>query len=102
MELDFVLDYQGLVLVVDLFVEFGGNGMMGRGILDDKAFVAINGFQHMRLLDGPFSDIGPILVCLRVLFLGVRWLPSRVPIVGKLFEEWSFDVCGLGRLISTQ
>lgn len=71
MELNFVLDHQGLALVIDLLVEFGGDGVMCGGILDDKAFVAINGFQHVWFLDGPLSNIGPVLFCLGVLFLGV-------------------------------
>lgn len=64
---------------------------MCRGVLDNKAFIPFDSLEDMRFLDSPLTNVGPLLIRLGVLLLGVRWLPSRLPIISKLFEEWSFD-----------
>ena len=65
--------------------------MMGCCVLDHKALVSLDSLEDARLLHGPFTNIGPLLFSLGVLFLGVRWFPSRLPVVGELLKEWSFE-----------
>jgi hypothetical protein len=71
LKLHLVLYNQSLAFVVNLGGEFGGDGMMGGRVLDDKTFVAIYARVDSWLLYGPLSDVGPVLVTLRILFLGV-------------------------------
>lgn len=97
MELDFILDYQWLILVVDLLVELGGDSMMGGRILDDQTLVALNGLEHMRFFDRPRANVSPLFVGLRVLLFGMRWLPPGLPVICKLFEKWRLDVGRLKR-----
>ena len=71
MKLHLVLYNQSLAFVVNLGGKFGGDGMMGGRVLDDKTFVAIHARIDSWLLYGPLSDISPVLVTLGILFLGV-------------------------------
>jgi len=71
LKLNLVLYNQSLALVVNLGREFGGDGMMSGSVLDDKTFVALHARVDSWLLYGPFSDVGPVLVTLGILFLGV-------------------------------
>jgi len=71
LKLNLVLYNQSLASVVNLGREFGGDGMMSGRVLDDKTFVAFHARVDSWLLYGPFSDVGPVLVTLGILFLGV-------------------------------
>ena len=88
LQLDLVLDNEGLALGVDGLLELGGDGVVGGLVLDDQALVAMHAAEDVRLFNGPIADVGPLLGGTLFLFLlGVRWLPPRVPIVGELLEE---------------
>ncbi len=63
------MDNQYLAVVVDLGREFGRDSMMSGWVLDNKTFVADHARKNGGLFYRPFSDIGPVLVTLRVLFL---------------------------------
>jgi hypothetical protein len=71
LKLNLVLYNQSLALVVNLGGEFGGDGMMSGRVLDDKTFVTLHARVDSWLLYRPFSDVGPVLVTLGILFLGV-------------------------------
>lgn len=43
LKLDFILNHQCLVRIVDLLIEFGGDGVMSGRVLDDETLVAHNG-----------------------------------------------------------
>jgi len=94
LELDLVLDDQGLALGVDLLGELGRDGVMGSSVLDNKTGITLNSLVDSRLLNSPLADVGPFLIALHVL-LGVRGLPPLVPAVGELLEERSLELCGL-------
>lgn len=68
--------------------------MVGGSILDDKALVALHTLVDGGLLDRPLANIRPFLITLGIL-LGVRRLPSLLPVLGELLEEGSLE---LGRL----
>jgi hypothetical protein len=89
--LDLVLNNQSLALVVDLLGELRRDGMVSCDVLDNQTLVANHAVEHGRFLDSPFTDVGPILLRLGVLLLGVRGSPSRVPIGSELLEEGSFN-----------
>lgn len=97
MKLDLVLDNECLSLVLNLLGELGRDGMMSCGILDNKTFVALHALVYMRLLYSPLSNVCPFLIFVRTLcvLLGVRRLPSCLPIVCELLEEVRLE---LGRL----
>lgn len=69
-------------------------------VLENQTLVALDSLEHGRLLDGPGADVRPFLLSRFVVFLRVRDLPSRVPVVGELFEERGLDAGGLLRLWS--
>lgn len=71
LQLDLILDHQGLVLVVDLLGELGGDSVMGRRVLDHETLVALNTLQDGGFLDRPGANVGPVLIRLGVLLLGV-------------------------------
>jgi hypothetical protein len=102
LKLHLVLYNQRLAFVVNLGREFGGDGMMGGSVLDDKTFVAIHSRVDSGLLYGPLSDIGPILVAFGILFLGVRNLPPCLPVISELFDEGGFEIGRLQRSVSMQ
>jgi len=97
LELDLVLDDQGLALGVDLLGEFGRDGMMGGGVLDDKTLVALHALVDSRLFYRPLANVGPLLIFLGAscVLLGVRRLPPLLPVVGELLKKRSLE---LGRL----
>lgn len=69
LELDLILNYEGLALVIYSLVELGGNGVMSCGVLDHKTFVFFNSLENGRLLNGPGPNIGPVFRSLRVFLL---------------------------------
>lgn len=97
MKLNFILYNEGLALVVDLFGEFGRDGMVSGSVLDDQALITFHALEDMRLLDGPLSNVCPFLFfvgALRVL-LGMGCLPTGVPVIGELLEEIGLYLGGL-------
>jgi hypothetical protein len=74
LRLDLVLNNQGLALVVNLLGEFGGDGVVGSGVLYDQTLVTIDPLEDGRLLDSPFANVGPVILRLVVL-LRVGRLP---------------------------
>ena len=64
LKLDLVLYDESLALVVDLGWEFGRDGMMSSGVLEDKAFVAHHAREDSWLFYRPLSDVGPVLITL--------------------------------------
>lgn len=92
LELDFVLNDKRFPLVIDLFGEFGGDGMMGCRVLDHETFIALNTLEYRGLFDSPLSDICPFLISLRIFLLCMRRRPALCPVIRKLFQEWCLDV----------
>ena len=97
MKFDLILNDKGLALVINLLGEFRRNGMMGSCVLYDQTLIALHSLVHVWFFDGPFTDVCPFLVLVRTLgiLLGVRWLPSCLPIICELFDKVTLD---LGRL----
>jgi hypothetical protein len=95
LQLDLVLDHQGLTLGVDLLGELGRDGVVGSGVLDDKTLVAFHAFVDGGLLNCPLADVCPFLVAALGVLLGVRRLPPLLPVVGELLKEGGLK---LGRL----
>jgi hypothetical protein len=97
LKLDFILDNKGLALILNLLWEFGRDSMMSSCVLDNQALVAFHAFEDMRFFDSPLSNICPFLVLVRALgiLLGVRWLPSCLPVVCELLDEVGLQLCGL-------
>ena len=85
--LDLILDNKSLALVVDLLGELGGDGVVGGRVLDDQTLIALNTLEDGGLLDSPLANVGPVLLGLRVVLLGVGPLPSGLPALGELLQE---------------
>jgi len=103
LKLDFVLDDESLALVINLLGELGRDGVVSGRVLDNKTLIALHSLVDGRLLDRPLADIGPfLLIFARAghVLLGVRWLPSLLPVVGELLEEASLDGGGLKDRVS--
>lgn len=67
---------------------------MSGGVLDHKALIALNALEDGRLLYGPLSNVGPLLVLLlgaRGVLLGGGGLPAGIPAVGELLKEVGLD-----------
>jgi hypothetical protein len=96
LKLDLVLDDQGLVLRINGLRELGGDGVVGGSVLHNKTLVALHTLVDDGLLNGPFTNVSPFLVIVRV-FLGVRGLPSGLPVVGELLKERGLEGCGLSK-----
>ena len=95
LELDLVLDNEGVVLVVDGLGELGGNGVMSSLVLDNKTLIALNTLEDSGLLDSPVANVRPLLIVGLDVLLCVRGLPSGLPIVCELLKEGSFQCGGL-------
>jgi hypothetical protein len=97
LELDLVLDDEGLALVIDLLGELGRDGVVGSWVLDHQALVTLHSLEDMRLLYRPLSNVGPLLVLVGVLgvLLGVGWLPAGIPTICELLDEVALDGAGL-------
>ena len=94
LKLDFILHNQGFAFIVDLLWEFGRDGMVGSSVLDNETLITLHPLEDDWLLDGPFSNICPLLILLLSTFgvlLGVGRLPSGLPITGKLLYKVTLD-----------
>jgi hypothetical protein len=91
LELDLILHHEGLILGVNLLWELGGDGVVSGGVLQHETLIASDAGEDGRLLDRPLSNVGPVLLALGVLLLRVGDFPSRIPVVGELFEEGRFQ-----------
>lgn len=100
LELDFVLNNKRVVLVVNRLGEFGGDGVVSSLVLDDQALVTLHALEHGRLLNGPGSNVCPFLVIGLDILLCVRRLPSVLPVVCELLEEWRLELGGLEVAVS--
>lgn len=89
MEFDLILNDQGLALVVNLLREFRRNGMMGSCVLYDQTLIALHSLVNVWFFDGPFTDVCPLLIFVGAfgVLLGVRRLPSCLPIVRELLDK---------------
>ena len=83
--LGLILNNEGLALVVDRLGEFGGDGVVGCLVLEDKSLVASNAAKDSRLLYGPCANVGPFLLCVLLLCMGNT--PSVLPVVCELLQE---------------
>ncbi len=97
MKLDLILDNEGLALVLNLLWELGRDGVVSGCILNNETFITFHSLEDSWLLDSPFSNVCPFLILVRALcvLLGVRWLPSSLPVVCELLDEVAFDGCRL-------
>jgi hypothetical protein len=68
-------------------------------VLDNETLVALDALQDSGLLDGPGTDVRPLLVVGLDVLLCVRGLPSALPVVCELLEEGSLECGGLVRLL---
>lgn len=62
LKLDLVLNDEGLVLVVDLLRELGGDGVVSGLVFEHETLVALNALENTGLLNGPGADIRPFLL----------------------------------------
>lgn len=60
--LNFILNNEGLALVVNLLGELGRDGVMCSGVLQHQALVAFDALEDSRLFNRPFSDVGPVFI----------------------------------------
>jgi len=100
LQLDLVLDHEGLALGVDLLGKLGRNGVMGSRVLHNETSITLHSLVDGGLLDSPLTDVSPLLVALNVL-LGMRRLPPLVPALGELLEEGCLELSGLPRVSPT-
>ena len=62
LKFDLILNNQRLSLGIDGLCEFGGDGMMGSLVLDYQPLVALHALEDSWLLDGPVSDVSPLVL----------------------------------------
>lgn len=93
LKLDFILNHERLVLVVNGCVELGGDGVVSSLVLEHKTLITLEALEDGGLLDLPVANVLPLL--LGVLLLCVRCLPPRIPAVCELFHEGSLQCGGL-------
>jgi hypothetical protein len=64
---------------------------MGSSVLDNKTLITFHTLEDSWLLYGPFSNICPFLIFVRAfgVLLGMRWLPSGLPVICELLDEIS-------------
>jgi hypothetical protein len=60
-------------------------------VLDNETLVALNALQDGRLLDGPGTNVRPLLIIGLDVLLRVRGLPSALPVVCELLKERSLE-----------
>jgi hypothetical protein len=101
LELNLVLDNESLALVLNWFWELGRNSMMGRGILNHKTLITLHSLVYIWLLYSPLANICPLLIIIRALgvLLGMRRLPSLLPVICELLNEVCLES---GRLQKSQ
>ena len=100
LELDLVLNNEGVILVVDSLGEFGRNGVVSSLVLDDQSLVTLHALEHRRLLDSPGTDVRPLLIVGLDILLRVRRLPPAFPVVGELLQERGLEFGGLQHIVS--
>lgn len=96
LRLDLILNNQGLALVINLLREFRRDSMVGGRVLYNETLVSVDTLEDSGFLNGPFTDVGPVLFRLGVILLRMGWRPPRFPIIGELLEERSFEGGRLG------
>lgn len=90
LELDLILNNEGLTLVVDLLGELGRDGVVSGRVLDDKTLIVLDALVLGGLLDSPLTNVRPVFLLLvgaRSVLLGMRRLPALFPVVGELLKE---------------
>lgn len=95
LQLDFILYNESLALVVNFCGKLGRDGVVSSGVLKNQTLVASNAREDVWLLDRPLANVGPVFLALGVLLLRIRDLPSRLPVLGELFEERGLYAGGL-------
>lgn len=98
LELGFVLDNQGVVLVADGLGELGGDGVVSCLVLEHKTLVSLNRVELLWLFHRPGTNILPFF--LSALLLRMRHLPPGLPVVGELLKEGSLQGNGLERSLA--
>lgn len=73
---------------------------MGRNILDDQTLVSLDTLEDGGFFNSPFANVGPVLLGFGVFLLRMRGIPSRLPVIGKLFQERSLKLGGLNAMKS--
>ena len=77
LQLDLILNHEGLAGVIDGGREFGRDGVMSGFIFQDETFVAGDSLEDARLLDRPSANVRPLFLGRLVVdLLSVRRLPS--------------------------
>lgn len=99
LKLDFVLDYERLLLGINGLGELGRDGVVSSLVLENQALVTFDTLVDGGLLDLPVANKGPLFLSVAALgvdfLFGVRCLPSCGPVVGELLKEWGFEAGGL-------
>jgi hypothetical protein len=88
LKFDLVLNDQRLLLGADGLREFGGDGMVSSLVLDDETLVTNHAIEDLCFLNGPLSNVSPLLFAggaLLLLLLCMRRLPPSIPVGGELF-----------------
>lgn len=98
LRLDFILDHQGLALVVNLLGELGGDGVVSGRVLHNQTLITLHSLEDGGLLNSPLANKGPILLGLGVNLLRVRGLPPGLPVVSELLQEGGFQGSGLNQV----
>lgn len=73
------MDHKSVVLVINDLGKLGRDGVVSCRVFHDKPLVTLHPLVDVRLFDGPFSNIRPLLIA-SVLLLGVGRLPASFPI----------------------
>ena len=71
LELNLILYDQSLARAIDCCGELCRDGVMSSWVLDNQALVAWDARKNLRLFNRPLSNVGPVLISLRVLLLGM-------------------------------
>ena len=87
LQLNLVLNDQGLASVVNLVRQLGRDGMVGSLVLDNKTLLTLHSLQDVGLLNCPLANVGPLLIGAGGILLGMGRFPSLLPVVGKLLDE---------------